>query len=52
LSLQGCELTDACVAVIIDFQTLRTIDLRYSRISEDGLEKLRARFPDATVSGD
>ena len=49
LSLSGADYSDECVAHIIEFQDAQQIDLRYTGMSDEGIERLRRFMPATTV---
>ena len=49
LLLQGAQLTDAGLEPLAKLKTLRQLDLRGNKLSDDAVAKLQAALPAATI---
>ncbi len=49
LCLEGNRISDACVGDLLSFKTLTELDVTDTALTAAGVQKLRAKFPGATV---
>jgi hypothetical protein len=47
--LEGTQISDASIDPLARLERLESLDLRETRVSEDGIAELRRRLPDCTV---
>ena len=50
LNLYGARISNAAVEVLKDLKDLRTVDLRYTRVSRTGVERLKTAVPQCDIT--